>query len=109
MNLNASINTTRSTQSLRAAAEGASPPGKRASNSVVSPSYSFTQEKLIDPGLEQSIMEFLQGAFENVSVPAFKRMFDGDVQLQVLNQMEKDFWNKEPVKSNDTKRASGVF
>jgi hypothetical protein len=83
MSLNASINTTRSSHTVRQQLQDGQgrpgTPGKRTSNSVLQPSYNFTQEKLIEPGLEQSIMEFLQGAFENVTVSAFKRMFDGDV------------------------------
>ena len=80
----------------------------RTSTLDASPAYNFAQEKAIDAALEQSIIEFLEGVFDNVQISAFKRLYDGDLQLQVLNQMEPDYW-KPTSSSGEKKRASQVF
>ena len=43
-----------------------------------------------------------------MQISAFKRLYDGDLQLQVLNQMEPDYWKPTPS-SGEKKRTSQVF
>lgn len=43
--------------------------------------------------MEQSLVEWLQGTFENLKFNDFNALYDGEVQLQVLNQIEPGTWD----------------
>ena len=45
--------------------------------------------------MEQSIIEWLQGVFDGIEVPSFDRLYDGDIQLKALNQMEPQIWDSK--------------
>jgi hypothetical protein len=39
----------------------------------------FTAERLIDASMEQSLVEWLQGTFENLKINEFNALYDGEV------------------------------
>ena len=47
--------------------------------------------------MEQSIIEWLQGVFDGIEVPSFDRLYDGDIQLKALNQMEPQIWDSKII------------
>lgn len=57
--------------------------------------------------MEQSIIEWMQGTFQGVNISNFKQLFDGEIQVHILSQVEPEIWNKD-VSSPQKRRPSFI-
>lgn len=83
-----------SSTSTRQSLSGAKAP------STPSGHLNFTEDAPLGPGAQASVVEWLQGTFRDVELSDFGELFDGEVQLQVLNELEPNVWHPKNVLSN---------
>ena len=55
---------------------------------------------MLNEGHQQSVVEWLKGTFKDVEIEEFGELYDGEVQLHVLNQLEPKVWLPKNVLSN---------
>lgn len=86
--------------STRSVAARQSLSSKKPSMSGEASQLNFAEEVLLDSGAQASVVEWLLGTFKDIELTDFDELFDGEVQLQVLNELEPNIWHPKNVLAN---------